>query len=257
MHKKLILLTLLSFTIVSFGFTNDISIPSPQELELVAELGGTTGAQKMSDSSGDFWVAKEGDSPDHCLNEYYANQAYEALGVPVPAGKAFTITRNGSSQTVLINTWISGTLLSDYLKKASAVETESVINHIRKHFVADCLLGNWDALGLDLDNIIVDQNGIPWRIDNGGALEFRARGQRKEAQWGPEINELKSLLDPNINRNTAKMYQGITSDELIQQIEEIEQRQEALLDSVSDTIRPVLQDRFYYLLEYKQGLIGA
>lgn len=44
----------------------------------------------------------------------------------------------------------------------------------------DAMLGNWDVIGMAADNILVDKDGKPWRIDNGGSLSFRAQGGKKK-----------------------------------------------------------------------------
>jgi len=46
---------------------------------------------------------------------------------------------------------------------------------LQKDFAADALLSNWDVIGVTADNI-VGNDGKVYRVDNGGALEFRAQG---------------------------------------------------------------------------------
>lgn len=46
----------------------------------------------------------------------------------------------------------------------------------------DCLFANWDVIGSQDDNILIDKNDNPWRIDNAGSFGFRAIGQKKN-EW--------------------------------------------------------------------------
>ena len=52
-----------------------------------------------------------------------------------------------------------GKTLAKYLATATAAERTAVIGKVRKGFVMDALLGNWDVVGADLDNILVDAAG--------------------------------------------------------------------------------------------------
>lgn len=65
---------------------------------------------------------------------------------------------------------------------------------LRAGYAVDVLLGNWDVVGASADNILVDANGEPWRIDNGGSLKFRAQGaQKTKDQWGEFIDDLWTM----------------------------------------------------------------
>jgi hypothetical protein len=59
--------------------------------------------------------------------------------------------------------------------------------------MADALLGNWDVVGLSQDNVLWD-GPTPYRVDQGGTLEFRAQGGRKE--FGPVPQEVWTMSSP-------------------------------------------------------------
>jgi len=84
-----------------------------------------------------------------------------------------------------------------------------------KDFGVDALLGNWDVLGLDWDNVLITQNYTPeyFRVDVGGSLNKRAQGEDKE--FGPVVSELDTLLDSDINPNTAKFFSGIDIQKIL------------------------------------------
>lgn len=220
------------------------------DLTFVSFLGGSTGAVKMKDANEGYWVKKEGASFEHCLNEFDANQAYRALNVPVPPAQIYILSTKEGLKAAILSEFLNGISLKSYIKSGSKEQILAVKAQLRKHFVADCLLGNWDVIGLNMDNIIIDNTGTAWRIDNGGSLEYRAQGELKGTAFGPVVFELETLTDPFKNPEAAKIFQGITEEEIIIQIHEIEQRYEALLSAVSEKVRPMLKLRFEYLIHY-------
>ena len=213
------------------------SWPDLNTLTTVRALGGSTGATLMRDPLGREFVIKRGNSADHVREEVAADSIYEALGLRVPRATLIET----SSGPVKMAEFVDGKPLSAVLKTKSA---EAVLNKIREGFVADALLGNWDVAGLDFDNIIVDASGNPWRIDNGGSLRFRAQGKAKTpAEWGDVVNELKSLRDPNLNPQTARIFAGITDDEIQRQITAILDKREAILAAAPPEVSATLAKR--------------
>lgn len=149
--------------------------------EVIKPLGGSTGATLVKGKNGKNYVVKKGATEGHAENEYKANKLYQALGVKVPESH-----------------YIDGKLFTEYvegtpLNQLSGEKREQAEELLRKNFVVDALLGNWDVIGLAADNIIVDKNGIPWRVDNGGALEYRAKGAKKGDKWNDKLEELDSM----------------------------------------------------------------
>jgi hypothetical protein len=85
--------------------------------------------------------------------------------------------------------------------------TRELANKILDGFAADVLLANWDVIGLENDNILVDEDGNPARIDNGSSFSFRAQGARKPAQLlTTNITELEAFSNPNINEQYAEVF---------------------------------------------------
>jgi hypothetical protein len=65
-------------------------------------------------------------------------------------------------------------------------------DQVRRNFAVDAWLGNRDVFGMTYDNILTDENGVPWRIDNGGALLYRAMGEKK-TDFGGKVTELDAF----------------------------------------------------------------
>jgi hypothetical protein len=189
---------------------------------------------------------KSGDSPDHLLEETYADAAYQAAGMDVPA---FQVYRDKSGKPVKLSEFLPGAKsLGSVNGGADITRAQRVRAEIRKGFVADALFGNWDVVGMGMDNILVEDSGKVWRIDNGGSFRFRAQGTPKTpAQWNEEVTELKTLLDASKNPTTAKIFKGITDAEIAEQIRHLLTKKDAILATVPEEVRAVLAKRFDYL----------
>lgn len=216
----------------------------PHALPVVKQLGGSTGAELVRDPvSGKLYVKKQGGNAGHLLEEGHADAAYAALGVPVPASKIYVI----DGKPVKLAEYIEGKTLGDLYKSdpkaAAAAEAE-----LRKHFLADALLGNWDAIGMGADNILVGKDGTVYHIDNGGSLRYRAQGALKDpGKFGSIVAELQSLRDPKVNPQTAKVFGSLTDAELKQQALKLLSKKDALLAAVPAEVRATLEKRLAYL----------
>jgi SPP1 gp7 family putative phage head morphogenesis protein len=184
-------------------------------LKVVKKLGGSTGAELVEDAAGNRFVRKLGASADHLREEVLTDELYRGLGAPVPEAKLYE-TKQGP---VKLARFVEGDSLDDYLKKATPKQIEAVKAALGEHFHADVLLGNWDVVGLAKDNILVDAAGVPWRIDNGGSLRFRAMGGAKGDDWNAFPDELWTLRDAAKNAQTAEMFSGLKLTDIAKRIE--------------------------------------
>jgi hypothetical protein len=75
-------------------------------------------------------------------------------------------------------------------------------------------------VGLSYDNLLV-KNGIAHRIDAGGSLLFRAQGGLKGSAFGNTVSELKTLRDFNMNSNSARVFENLSRDEIIEGLKKI------------------------------------
>lgn len=171
------------------GFPEDL-----EALEEVRNLGGTTGAKLVRHQSGKLFVQKTGNNREHLLNECHADSCYRALGVKVPKYRLYFDRDN---VPIKLSEFIEdGMSLNDYMRTKTQRQVNAVLKKLRADFTADAYLQNWDVVGLELDNILVDKKGVPWRIDNGGALRFRAQGAPKlDGFMNPFAEELWTMRE--------------------------------------------------------------
>ena len=212
--------------------------PDLSELAVVKKLGGSTGAELVRDSDGRMFVRKRGASAEHLEEEFAADQAYLAAGINVPKAKLYTTPQG----PVKLAQFVEGTVLKDYLSKATAEQAALAIGKIQSGFVADALFANYDTVGLDLDNMLIDKSGQVWRIDNGGSFRFRARGGAKTG-WGPKVTELQTMRDAKINPSAARIFGGVTDAEIRRQIGDLSGKRESILAAVPHALRDTLAQR--------------
>ena len=225
---------------------------NPATLTVVRSIGGSTGAELVKDNDGRLFVRKKGSSPGHLREEGIADELYRKLGVDVPKSKIYE-TANGP---VKLAEYHEGVTLGELQRALPPGDLpgwrlNAALIDLRKHFVADALLGNWDVIGTGADNILVTPNGTPLRIDNGGSLRYRARGALKgETQWTGRVGELWSMRDPARNADAAKIFGSLTDEEIKKQIKRILPKEPAVLRAAPAEIRETLKERFEHLRSY-------
>jgi SPP1 gp7 family putative phage head morphogenesis protein len=198
------------------------------DLRYVQTLSGSTAPQLKIDDDGKQWVVKETGgklSAPHIRSELLADKLYADLGISVPAGTMLETSTGPQKVTEFLE---GGTTLEDWRRGKTPAELKAMNKQIQKGFVADALFANHDVAGMTFDNIFI-VDGKPVRIDNGGALLYRAQGQAK-ADFGPVVAELKSLRDSKYK--ISELYEGITDDEIHDQIRHIVANREKLLATV-------------------------
>lgn len=168
--------------------------------ELRGQLGSRPGGLYQDKTTGQKYYVKHPGSTQ-ATYEHIANQLYKLAGVAV-------------ADTELIDLKGLSSIKSSWLEDAEPMTADVMRNssQIRENFAIDAWLGNWDVVGLDADNI-VNVGGKHYRIDPGGALIFRAQGHTKDPDdFGDEVKELKTMLDPNINPQTSNVFRDISKE---------------------------------------------
>ena len=217
-----------------------------ENLQPVRALGGSTRAKLVKDASGKQYVFKQGGNPGHLREEVAADELYRAIGLDVPRSKLYE--RAGGPAK--LSEFHEGKTLGE-LEHSDPAAYQAAVKELRKGFVADALLGNWDAIGASGDNVLVTPDGRVLRIDNGGSLRYRAQGKLKSpSQWGNAVGELSSLRNAGINPSTAKIYGGITDDEIKAQIKGVLKRKAAILKAAPPEVKATLEQRLAYLKDW-------
>lgn len=152
--------------------------------------------------AGDKVYIKNGRSPEHAQNELLANNLYSLAGVDVPEMYL------GDSGDRLVSKII------DDLRPLNIHDPsqQAVLDRVRNEFAVDSWIANWD--GMNPGNTLVGPDDVPYRIDAGSAMEFRAQGGLKGAAFADTVEELTNLRDPNINYDTGIVFGPMTNDQI-------------------------------------------
>lgn len=223
--------------------------PEPMpEFRVKQNLGGTTGGVFLIEmANGERKVMKQSTSPKHLLDEYTANRVYKILGVPVP-----NVSLHGTDKGIAqVHDYIEGTPLGDLDPEAR----QQAIESLKRGFVADALLGNWDVLGLDEDNILWDGSKA-WRIDNGGALRYRAQGTAKGDMFGGTVGEIETMRDRD--RQAGRIFGEVSENEIADQVRNVMAHRQTILQAIEDPrLRATMEARIGSLEGYLEPVIKA
>lgn len=178
------------------------------------QLGSNPGGL-YEDETGSRWYVKTPKTEDHARNEMLANTLYQLVGAPVPD---MELVKSGGAPAVasrmLDDSYVPLGKVTDTQKKAIA------IGRARRDFAADAWLANHDAVGLNHDNMLVGILGDVERIDQGGALRYRAQGEPK-TNFGPVAAEIDSMRNPNSAPQAASVFGGMTNNQLIASLDKV------------------------------------
>jgi len=172
-------------------------------------VGGQIGSNPgglYQDPQGVRWYLKTPSSDDHVRNELLANRLYRLAGADV-ADMALALH---DGRLAVASRVVKGLTLADLIGAAADKSRAAVCDH----FATDAWLANRDVLGADLDNVLVCGHGMVMRIDQGGALRFRAQGSLK-ADFGPEAIEFDTLRDRKRNAVAASVFGAMTREQLL------------------------------------------
>jgi hypothetical protein len=160
-------------------------------IQLGREAGGSQGGSWFKDEAGVNYFGKSysGDE-ERVLAEHMINEIYAEMGMRVPK----TWLRRLNGVAYILSREVPG-------RVAGAV-TPLKKTDIREGFVIDAWLANWDVLGDDYDNILMSKSNYTVgpkkqavRVDNGGALFWKAMGGEKE--FSTEVAELWNMRNPD------------------------------------------------------------
>jgi hypothetical protein len=168
--------------------------PLGERLIRVGEQRGSVPGGLYEDrTTGERWYVKFYAEADQARSEWVALALYRRLGLTTPDVEITTI----SGRTAIASRWMDG------LRRATAEEL-SAHPDLPRLWQGAILTKDWDVLGLELDNVLIDPNGRLVKLDAGGAFGFRAQGATKS--YDRAIDEVKSLRDPSRNRAAAQVF---------------------------------------------------
>ena len=164
------------------------------------QKGSNKGSFVRNLDTGEVFYAKLGGKQSE--NEILASKLYQLGGIDVPELTSFKLP-NGETG-----------LLSKYIPDLNKVYSSNPL--VNKGFAMDAFLANWDAV---CSGNTLTKGNKAIRIDVGGALDFRARGGKKD--FGPVVDEITTLINPHINPEAANIYSTMTREDLIASLQRV------------------------------------
>ena len=211
-------------------FINELFPKDLSTLKIIKSLGGSTGAKLVEDVNGNQYVMKRGNntSNDHVKSEYTANQIYAILGQRVPDYELY----DDNGEAVLLSRYIPMTTVPNFDDYSEMV----------KGCISDVLVANFDVY--QNDNCLKDAAGNIIRVDNGGALEYRARGGKKtNTEWNGDA----STTFKNMKKYNPIVFDKISDDDLLTQIDDVQSKKDLvvnyLIESGNDNLATLLKNR--------------
>jgi hypothetical protein len=221
------------------------------DFTLIGCAGGGTNA-KIVIMNGVQYIYKKGSSQEHIISEILAYKLYSAAGAPVPRiWEVYDAERPGRIIGMLIE-FIEGGSLLQFGKALPKL----VLEQIEQTFLYHVLFANWDAKGRD-NYIYNSAEKRVYIIDLGGALTFRAKGEKK-TNFGGIVHELETLpekadrffgrLKDTVIRHSITCSQPINSSAIIDVIQSNPQ----LFSSGKEqaAFAAIIQARIAYIQDY-------
>jgi hypothetical protein len=185
------------------------------------------------------------------IEEYIADSIYSTLGFPTPFSQIYN---KGEYKT---SVFVPGKDLNCFPQDSK--EYEQIKEEVKKGYVLDCFLANWDVIGTARDNIRLGVDGKVYRIDNGGSLRYRARGAVKGSAFASNVVEIDTMKERN------PILFSITQEEIFAQIDALLGNREKIFKALNTVVQELsleddeyrnLQDilklRLQYLEQYRK-----
>jgi hypothetical protein len=185
---------------IARGLARDIGMAEPKPLgdrlvRIGDQRGSVPGGLYEDSATGERWYVKFYPEADQARSEAAAFALYRSLGLTTPDVEITTV----GGRTAIASRWMDG------LRRATADELMAHPD-LPRLWQGAILTKEWDVLGLELDNVLIDPKGRLVKLDAGGAFSFRAQGARKT--YDRAIDEVKSLRDPSLNHSAAQVFNG-------------------------------------------------
>jgi hypothetical protein len=185
--------------------------------------------------------------------EHLAYRVYACYGMRVPESWLVHDGRRLGLGTRKVPGVSVGSLLRSRAQDLEQLKLLPQARDVFGGFFVDVLLANWDVVGLHGDNLLLAADGIH-RIDPGGALTFRARGDRKGAAFGDHPGELTTIRNPavgtagrvfagmtaNDEAHAAAVFRAVPWPELLGVLETTREQTHAVLGELGEAARPDL-----------------
>ncbi len=174
--------------------------PFSEFKQIGPQLGSQPGGLYEEKSTGSKWYIKQPPTEEHARNEKLTADLYTLAGIRVPRMRLIQTEGKGLG---IASEWIEGL-------KQDPEKVKRKPMGVTDGFAADAWLANWDVVGTAWDNILLDATEHAVRVDTGGGILFRARGEKKPLD--EKVTEWESIRQ---HRPGIEVFGKMTENELI------------------------------------------
>lgn len=212
-------------------------------------IGGSGGVHILQDkTTGQKYTFKCVLDPLQMKEEITADNLYRALGIPVPAFAIYESLPNIPA----LNKACQGPgpyRLATFIDREEHPKEGYQEQEMKKNFVADAFMGNWDIVVDNFKNIVLDKNGVLWRIDNGGSLRYHAKGDKKDPKALLQVSDLETMRNPQFNQDGSRVYKSLTNEDLRAQAQNIYNKKHKLFKTIDQLNQAIHLDNPHELKE--------
>ena len=160
---------------------------------------------------------------DRARNEILAGKLYELAGIDVPQLQPAKLKGKDA---------VASKIIPGLREDPHALRSGKVPG-VAEGMATDAWLANWDVVGLDYDNLLVNKEGKAQRVDTGGALRYRAMGSPKGGAFGDKITEFDVFMDPY--SKSGSVFSKLSPEQIVASIDRV-------LAIPEDKIRKVVEE---------------
>lgn len=182
--------------------------PSMDAWAQVGPQGGSNPGGKFKDPTGQEWYCKFPGDEATAKSEVLAAKLYGLAGLS--GQDAILVSKGG--KVGIATKWVD-------IKKAPSAAALAKVDGVHSGFAVDAWLGNWDVVGMSLDNLQIGPDGKAHRVDAGGSLEYRAQGAKKP--FGTKVEEIDTLRDVVKNPHAAAVFAKMTKADIVASVAKV------------------------------------
>lgn len=200
--------------------------------------GGSNDGAKYADKDGTTWLVKGNNyastggmamSDDRAKNEVLASKLMAAAGIPGPEMKLIDLEGKHQGNLGVAVKWIDGL---QKFNKSDAGQLAAVQNQFAVH----AWLGNWDVLGMHLDNVMF-KDGKAINIDPGGSILFRAQGApKKEGLFDKGASDWESMR--STDQHQKSVFGSMTASQLQESAKHLANISDDMINKLVDVHGP-------------------
>jgi hypothetical protein len=159
------------------------------------QLGSNTGGLYKINSTNKMVYIKLYRNSLQAYCEHLANNFYLNVGLKAPRSELCIFNK----KLYYLSYFIQGTPLNNV--KITKEIAKSICNDI----IFDIFIANWDVIGMNYDNILLDETQSIYRIDNGASFLTRAQGTLKPTNLLLQITEWDNFFNSTINPTYSQL----------------------------------------------------